>query len=113
MTKLLAQGDVIDVFNRSTDYDFINDLTPSDYVITAGSVLLGMSGVLGFIFLLWGGVQWIMAGGDKDSVEKARKKITTALIGLAVVFSVYAFMYIIRTLFGTPAGFTLDRLGTP
>jgi hypothetical protein len=111
MNHLLAQ-DVVSVFNHDSSYDFINDLKPSDYIYTASSVLLGIAGVLGFTYLLWGGVQWIMAGGDKDQVDKARKKITTALVGLVIVFSVFAIMFVIRTLFNTPYGFNLRPMGT-
>jgi len=35
----------------------------------------------------------------QQGTEKARKKITAALIGLAIVFSAYALLYILRVLF--------------
>jgi len=60
---------------------------------------LGVSGIISFIFLLVGGIQWILAGGDKEGTEKARKRITNALIGLAVVFSAYALIFILQALF--------------
>lgn len=53
-----------------------------------------------FLYLLLGSVQWIMAGGDKDGVEKARKKITNALIGLAIAFSVYVIASLVNAIFG-------------
>ncbi|KKU78587.1 MAG: hypothetical protein UY06_C0046G0007 [Candidatus Amesbacteria bacterium GW2011_GWA2_47_70] len=40
-----------------------------------------------------------MAGGDKEATEKARKKITASLVGLAIVFSAYALLFILSTLF--------------
>jgi hypothetical protein len=52
-------------------------------------ILIG-AGIIAFFFLLMGGLQWILAGGDKEGTEKARKRITAALIGLVIVFSVYA-----------------------
>ncbi len=77
----------------------LTTLTPGMYSLAAINILFGLAGVLGFIFLLWGGIQWITAGGDKDAVEKGRRKIVQALIGLAAVFSAYAITYIIRVLF--------------
>lgn len=56
--------------------------------------------LISFFFLLIGGVQWILAGGDKEGTEKARKKITNALIGLAIVFSAYALALLVKTVFG-------------
>jgi hypothetical protein len=75
--------------------------------------MLGIAGVISFIFLLWGGLQWIMAGGDKEGTEKARKKITAALIGLAIVFSAYALLYILRALFNIDLiQVNLQQIGT-
>lgn len=43
-------------------------------------------GGLGFLlFFLWGGLDWLLAGGDKQKIEDARKKITQGLIGLAIL----------------------------
>jgi hypothetical protein len=112
MTHLLA-SDLIDLTNIDSNYSYLSkNILPSDYVITATTTLLGLAGVLGFIYLLWGGVQWITAGSDKDALDKARKKITTALIGLIITFSVFAIMHIIRILFNTSPSFVLNRLGT-
>ena len=35
-----------------------------------------------FINLLAGAAQWILASGDKEGVEKARKRIMTSITGL-------------------------------
>lgn len=62
---------------------------------------LFVAGAVGFfIFLLWGGVDWILAGGDKEGLEKARKKITGAIIGLAILLSGYAFATLSEVIFG-------------
>jgi hypothetical protein len=54
-----------------------------------------------------------MAGGDKDAIEKARKKIVNALIGLAIVFSAYAILFVIRVLFNVNLiQFDLNALGS-
>lgn len=80
-------------------FGVLNNIQANDYVSFAVNVLLGLAGVLAFLYLLWGGVQWITAGGDKDGVDKGRRKILQALIGLSVVFSVYVVVAIINTLF--------------
>jgi hypothetical protein len=91
--------DTASVANVSTNFQPLATYTPSMFLRTLLNVMLGVAGVASFIFLLWGGLQWIMAGGDKEGTEKARKKITAALIGLAIVFSAYALLFILRTLF--------------
>jgi len=62
-------------------------------------VLVG-AGLVAFFFFLYGGLQWILAGGDKEGTEKARKRITAALIGLVIVFSVYAFVALVSGFLG-------------
>lgn len=98
---LFAQGpapDTASVFN--SQYNFLANIKPSDYVTTAINLFLGLAGVAAFIYLLWGGVQWVTSGGDKEAIEKSRKRIMHALIGLAIVFSAYALILIIQILFG-------------
>lgn len=57
--------------------------------------------VAAFLYLLMGAVQWVTAGGDKDGIEKAKKKITGAIVGLLIGFSVYAIIGIIGYITGT------------
>ncbi len=106
-------ADTASVANVDTQWDAIKNYTPSQFLRTVLNVMLGIAGVVSFIFLLWGGLQWILAGGDKEGTEKARKKITAALIGLAIVFSAYALLYILRALFNVDLiQVNLQQIGT-
>jgi len=58
----------------------------------AGLVLLAM--------LIIGGIQWMTAGGDKEAVGKAQKRITAALTGFIIYMSVFAIINFIAPLFG-------------
>ena len=53
-----------------------------------------------FFMLLIGAVQWIVSGGDKNSVEAARGRISQALIGLVILFAVFAVVKLIESFFG-------------
>jgi hypothetical protein len=64
------------------------------------NLILVLAGLVAFFFLLLGGLQWILAGGDKDGTEKARKRITAALIGLVIVFSAYAIIVLASNFLG-------------
>jgi hypothetical protein len=72
---------------------------PSFVALAIRLLLIGIA-VSSFIFLLWGSLQWITSGGDKDGVEKAKRKITNALIGLFITFSLFAIFSLINVLFG-------------
>lgn len=99
--SVFAQSNSFDITqNVDARFQPLANISPFDMLRVLVNFLLGIAGVAAFIFLLWGGLQWILAGGDKEGTEKARKKITNALIGLAIVFSAYALLFIIKTLFG-------------
>ncbi|OGD10150.1 hypothetical protein A2397_03850 [Candidatus Amesbacteria bacterium RIFOXYB1_FULL_44_23] len=112
MNNLLA--DTINLVNTTGPYQNIYGLRPSAYVQTGINMMLGASGVLAFIYLLMGGMQWITSSGDKDAAEKARKKIMYALVGLSITFSSYALLYIVRILFGVNlVQVVINNIGAP
>jgi hypothetical protein len=53
-----------------------------------------------FFMLIMGAIQWMSSGGDKGALEGARGKITNALIGIIIFFSVFAVVKIIEGFFG-------------
>ena len=65
------------------------------------TLALMAAGVLSFTMLLWGGISYITAGGDKEATQNAAKKISAALIGLVIAFSVFAIIKLVDTIFGT------------
>jgi len=77
----------------------------------SSTISLGLIiGIIIFIFiLLIGAVKWITAGGDKASLESAQKTITNALIGLAILLSIFAIIRVIEFFFD----FSLTRLKLP
>ncbi len=60
----------------------------------------GAAGIVLFFMLLKGGYQYLTSGADKEAVQKAVKLITTSLVGAAIIFSVYAIVFIMEALFG-------------
>ena len=58
-------------------------------------------GVVVFVFmLLWGGIEWITAGGDKGKLEGAKQRLTNALIGIVVVLGFFAILSLVECFFG-------------
>jgi hypothetical protein len=64
---------------------------------------IGLAFIIGalffFINIIIGAIQWISSGGDKQAVEGARGKITNAIIGVVILFSVYAILRLIAFFF--------------
>ena len=53
------------------------------------NIVISFMGVLFLGLTIYGGYRWMMAGGNESDVTLAKKIITRALIGLAIVFSAY------------------------
>ncbi|MFA5124955.1 MAG: LamG-like jellyroll fold domain-containing protein [Patescibacteria group bacterium] len=53
-------------------------------------VLFGLLGVVVVLLIIYGGFIWMTAGGDPDKVNKAKKTIYNAIIGLVIIFSAFA-----------------------
>ncbi len=71
--------------------------------------------LVGIIFLglmVYAGYLWMTAQGAEDQVEKAKKIITSAIIGLILTMSAYAITALITAKFSSPdaaAGGVADR----
>lgn len=66
------------------------------------TVLLTISSFLGVLFLgmmLWGGYEWMFAGGNEERVTNAKKRIKMAVNGLLIVLSAYIIVSFILTIF--------------
>jgi hypothetical protein len=95
-TVLAQDGDiVIDEPNTGVPSGKLGNL-----ISNAITVILAIAGLLTFLYLVWGGIQWITSGGDKAQYEEARNKITAALVGLAIVAAAWAVMQLIAQFFG-------------
>lgn len=54
-----------------------------------------------FLFMLvWGGIEHIMAGGDKERLGNSSKRITNALIGIVILLGSYAIFKLVNLVFG-------------
>jgi hypothetical protein len=70
-------------------------------VVSVVIALMTIGAGIWFIFLLMTGAIGIMnAGGDKQAVADAQKRITTGFIGLVVVISALFIAGLIGTIFG-------------
>lgn len=64
------------------------------------SIAMTIAALLVFLYLIWGAIGWITAGGDKGKIESARNRITTAVIGIIVLASVVAIFKVLQLALG-------------
>ncbi|TAK04948.1 DUF4215 domain-containing protein [Patescibacteria group bacterium] len=68
-------------------------LGTTDVRVTVARIIrnfMGLLGIVAVLLILYGGFLWMTAAGNEEQVDKARKVIISAVIGLAIVLSSYA-----------------------
>lgn len=100
MLNRLAQGEVIDLAPKDDNLvSKISGFTFAGMVSAFLKLALMFAALIFFAFLVWGGVEWILSGGDKGGTEKARNRITSALVGLVIVFAAWAIAQLVGVFF--------------
>jgi hypothetical protein len=51
--------------------------------------VLGFLGIIFLILIITGGYQWMTAGGNEETIAKAKKRIINATIGIVIVLAAY------------------------
>lgn len=64
------------------------------------NIILVIAALMVFLYLIWGGMEWISAGGDKSKIEKARNRIMQSVIGLIVLASMIALFIVMQSFLG-------------
>lgn len=76
-----------------------------DPVAIIGNIIRAMLGVVGAVTLLmflYGGFMLIFSAGEQEKLEKGRKTLIWAIIGLAIVLSSYSILsYVFKILVGS------------
>ena len=73
-----------------------------DTVIKAINAILGLTGIIFFVYMIYGGFLWMTANGKEENVEKAKHIIRNTIIGLIIVLSAYAISnYVVSAMLGS------------
>jgi len=65
----------------------------ADVSLVIGRIIkgvLGFTGVIALALFIWGGFQIFISRGNKDMIDKGKKTIVYATIGLAIIFASYS-----------------------
>ncbi len=124
--KLLAES-IQDVFGTVTPPPELGPLgkesgaTAISTVITNIISLLYTVAAIIFIFMLiFSAIQWLMSGGDKEAVAKARGRITWAIIGITLLALTFVILNVLGQILnikffigqGIPGFFCAPNCGT-
>lgn len=56
--------------------------------------------LIAIVFLIYGGIKWVLSGGDKTAVEAARNHIVAAIVGLVIIAGSFVIFSLVFQLLG-------------
>ena len=93
----LAINTGLDVTRNAAGYSGTADVNV--IVGRAIQIALGALGIVFVLFLIYGGILWMVAAGDKEKVAKATRMLTNTTIALVVIVASYAIAtYVVQAL---------------
>ena len=69
-----------------------------DFVVLTVQILLVVAGSVAVIFLILGGYRYIVAHGNEEQTEAAKKTLTGAIIGIVIITLAFAIIAIISNI---------------
>jgi hypothetical protein len=101
MNRLLAQAIHNPVIDQALGGEgTLGELALAELMARLFRTLVVVGGLALLLYLAWGGINWITAGGDKAKVEDARNKITNAVMGMAILVATVAIAIFLSGAFG-------------
>ena len=74
--------------------------TLGDIISLVLPILISISGVILFLILVWGGINIMTSSGDPEKIKSGKSKITTSLVGFALLVFSYLIVKLISNIFG-------------
>lgn len=81
----------------NADAGYKTDVGISGVIGSMIKILLGLTGVIFLVILVWAGIMYMTAAGDPGKVDKAKKMITQCVIGLIFIVGAYSISSFIIT----------------
>jgi len=97
----------------SQTVDFPNPIkasTMSEFLANVLSALLGVVAFISLIFIIIGAVMYMLSAGNEQAIERAKKTITGAVVGLAIAAAAPTFLKEIKTILGGASGANADDI---
>lgn len=114
---LLASAFFLSNFAQAESIDFTNPLgTVKELSALLNRLLTNLRSVvitIAIIFIVIGGITYMMSAGDPKKAEKAKSIWTASVIGLAIVLAAPAFLREIITIMGGSSGLNTSELTGP
>jgi hypothetical protein len=75
----------------------------SDFFVVGANItklILGISGSVMLIMVVYGGFLWLVSSGNSSRVEQGKKVLSSSLLGLIIVFGAYTLIWVLLEALG-------------
>ncbi|MCR4280444.1 MAG: pilin [Candidatus Komeilibacteria bacterium] len=91
----ILASSVLENLNSAATGSYDTSIPPDENTIASITgliiqILLGFLGLVFMILIIVAGIQWMTAGGNTESITKARQRMINAVIGLVIVIAAFS-----------------------
>ena len=105
-------GNLCPIATTSNDFRFLCNLNLNGSAFgNIITIIFVIATLLALVYLIWGGIKWVLSGGDKTKVDAARAAIVASIVGLIIVFLSYFILNVVVGLF--IPNFSLNNVNLP
>lgn len=94
-----ATATISEGLDNAAEGSYDQNVTASVFIGNLIRTLLGATGLIFLVLIVYAGILYMIAAGDTDKVKKAKSMITTSIIGLIIIIGAYAIAsYVVNAL---------------
>ncbi len=83
-------------FSESAGFGELSSIkSPAMIIAEIIQWFLFLLGIIFVILIIYSGYLWLVAGGNSEQVDAAKKRIISAIIGLIIILAAYAITYFV------------------
>ena len=97
-------------YDRTPDNQKLFKLNIGDYISPAIEFLIIIGALICLFMIIASALKWMTSSGDKGKIEEASKKITSAIVGLAILACAWIIWKIVLNFLGINQSSTSDLL---
>jgi hypothetical protein len=101
-----AQAQIIDtdLYTDITEETGLGGSQPTTVAAVLINAFLGVLAIIGIVLIVYGGFIWMTSAGNTEKVDKAKKLLISATIGLAIILASYGIALYVFTAIESATG---------
>lgn len=94
-----SSGDALEIEGPLKNITHIADL-----INILFTFIYPLAAILMFLFLVWGGYDFLLSGGNPEKIKSGKARITYALVGFLLLITSFLIVRLIARIFGLTEG---------